>query len=119
MKYLDHDKPIVVGKKYVHGSLMARIVLECTSVLPMGVVFKRECGNELFYHNNDHGFWGGLKEYVPPPVKQTLSIIIFKSPGVKELACVPSYHDIPYLLSQGWKALKTIEVEVDVPQTGS
>lgn len=129
MKYLSLDNPVKLNKKYI---LMGHIVLQAVGIAESGVLFKvvsrgkasvggASEGKEVFYHNNDHGFWLGLREYVPPPVKEKVFVIVWYIPSYKGTQVTHGTDaESAYMLvcTYGWIPVKGFEVEYDVPVTG-
>ena len=129
MKHLSLNNPVTVGKKYI---LMGHIILEAKIVTESGVLFSvvsrekpsavgAKVGSEIFYHNNDHGFWSSLKEYVPPPVKEKVFVIVWYIPSYKGTQVTHGTDaESAYMLvcTYGWIPVKGFEVEYDVPVTG-
>lgn len=122
---MDHHE-VKAGKKYKSTSR----VLEAILVLTNGVVFKvlsldgtgaplSRVDDEIFYHNNDHGFWSSLKEYVPPPVKEKVFIIIWRHlRGHVTVTKNSELQAAEYYIREDYLPMKGFEVEFDVPQTG-
>lgn len=125
MKYLSLDNPIKLNQKYKNHL----ILYQCSAIFSNGILLtvlensspasRAKPGDEIFYHNNDHGFWSGLREYVPPPVKGKVFIILWRI-GVKFFTVSNDtlLEDAEYYMNLGWVPVEGFEVEYDVPQTG-
>jgi len=108
---------------------MGHIILEAKIVTESGVLFSvvsrqkasaggASEGSEIFYHNNDYGFWSGVKDYVPPPVKKKVFIIMWLSPSgyIMPVADQSEKGSFDLANSFNWIPLKGFEVEYYVPQ---
>lgn len=124
MKYIELDKPVLAGEKYV---LMGYIILEAKIVTESGVLFsvvsrqkasavRAKVGSEFFTHNNDKDFWSGLKEYVPPPIKKKVFVIVWLHS--ERVQCITDQDDFSAhsWIKLGWTPVKGFEVEYYVPQ---
>ncbi len=120
MKYLELDKPVLVGKKYARGLR----VYEAIYVAETGVLVKvikedsmgAKEGTEIFYHNNDKDFWADVTEYVPPPIKKKVFVIVWLHS--ERVQCVTDQDDFSAhsWIKLGWTPVKGFEVEYYVPQ---
>lgn len=76
-------------------------------------------GSEIFYHNNDKDFWADVTEYVPPPIKKKVFVIVWLHS--ERVQCITDQDDFSAhsWIKLGWTPVKGFEVEYYVPQVSN